>query len=496
MINLVRPLEAPSSPFARIIPMIQFMLNQDTVRLEDFRADLTLLEYLREECRRTGTKEGCASGDCGACTVVLTEPDGCGGLEYHAVNSCITFLGAVHGRQVITVEDLAGDGALHPVQQSMVDHHASQCGFCTPGFVMSLFALYKRGRGADRTDVEHALAGNLCRCTGYRPIVDAGIAACAMPAPDRFSAHEAWVAERLADIPIPASGADGGFQAPADITSAARLLASGSGARPFCGATDLALEVTQQLRSLPQLVYLGNVAELRRIDQRDGHLVIGAAVSYSRCFDVLVREYPDLEELLLRLGSLPIRNQGSIGGNLANASPIGDMAPVLIVLGASLLLRRGEARRRVRVEEFFTGYRETVLEAGEFIEAIEVPRARQDIRLVACKNSKRFDDDISTVLGVFLLRIDHGAIVEASMAFGGMAATPRRATRTEAAVRGLPVASALDAARPALALDFKPLDDVRASAAYRLDVALSLLQRACLELQAPQHTHRVSRHDR
>jgi xanthine dehydrogenase small subunit len=480
--------------------MIEFLLNHETVRLEDFRADLTLLDYLRDHRRRTGTKEGCASGDCGACTVVLASADEAGGLRYETVNSCITYLGSVHGRQVITVEDLADGPSLHPVQQAMVEHHGSQCGFCTPGFVMSLFSLYKSGAAAgrevvSREEVEIALAGNLCRCTGYRPIVDAGVAACSSPGPDHFSANEATVAARLSAIAASADCATdgGGFHAPVDIDTAAQLLIEHGDARAFCGATDLALETTQQLKDLPRLVYLGNVAELNHVVVTADLLEIGAALRYSRCFDLLVNEYPDLREVLLRLGSVPIRNQGSIGGNIANASPIGDMPPVLIALDATLNLRHGSSRRRVAVEDFFTGYRSTVLGPGEFIESIEVPRARPDVTLIACKNSKRFDDDISTCLGVFVFTLDGDHVVDAGVAFGGMAATPKRAPHTEAALRGRSLREAIVAAREALSVDFQPIDDVRASAAYRLAVAEGMLERACREALGETDV-RVSRH--
>ncbi len=476
--------------------MIEFLLNDRGVRLDAFAPDRTLLDFLREDRGLTGTKEGCASGDCGACTVVLAQPDGDGGLRYDTANSCITFLGSVHGRQVITVEHLADGDDLHPVQRAMVDCHGSQCGFCTPGFVMSLFAFYKQG-GGDRHALETALAGNLCRCTGYRPIVDAGLAACAAPGPDGFSEGERAVAERLAGIPAAAECADdaGGFHLPGDLETLAELMREHPEARPLCGSTDLALEVTQQLKRLPRLVYLGNVPELNTVTVSPDALRIGAAVRYRDCFDLLVAEYPDLEEMLLRLGSVPIRNQGSIGGNVANASPIGDMPPVLIALGATLELRRGTRTRTLPAEDFFTGYRRTVLEPGEFIVAVEVPRARPGRSLHVYKNSKRIDDDISTVLGVFEIGLVDGRVEYVSIAFGGMAATPKRAAAVEAALRGRSLdEDAIAAVRAALAVDFQPIDDVRASADYRLAVAGGFLRRLALELAEPQTACRVTRH--
>lgn len=471
--------------------MIEFLLNTEQVRLEKFPADLTVLEYLRNGCRLTGTKQGCASGDCGACTVVVAEPVG-GKLRYRSINSCITLLGSLHGKQLLTVEHLADGKTLHPVQQAMVDCHASQCGFCTPGFVMSLFACYKQGGSVDRHRLEVALGGNLCRCTGYRPIVEAGLKACQDSGPDQFSQSEADVSQYLTSItaPVPAD-----FFIPASLVELATALAGDPEIRPVCGGTDLALEITQQLQSLPKLAYFGSVPELNHVEVVGQTLNIGAAVPYTDCFDMLVELWPDLEELLLRLGSTPIRNQGSIGGNVANASPIGDMPPVLIALGASLQLRLGERLRSLPVEDFFVSYKKTQLLPGEFIQSISIPLPEANEKLFCFKNSKRFDDDISTALGIFNLRVDEDYISRVRVAFGGMAEIPKRAPGLEAMLMDKNVHDDFSAGiATALASDFQPIDDVRASARYRLEVAAGFVQRLMNELNSPEEPHRVNRY--
>ena len=470
--------------------MIEFLLNEEYVALDDFPADQTVLDYLRIHRNRCGTKEGCASGDCGACTVAIAEVVD-DQLRYRSLNSCITFIGSLHGKQLITVEDLAQGDELHAVQQALVECHASQCGFCTPGFVMSLFALFKTQISVDRHGVETALAGNLCRCTGYRPIVEAGLMACNNVAEDQFDRHKNTIISKLKEIPTHTRTES--FVIPDSIGQLANTLLEDSEFQIFCGSTDLALEATQNLHNLPKLVSVGNVKELNRVEQDENEFRIGAAVRYEDCAELLVNEWPDLAEVFLRLGSLPIRNQGSIGGNVANASPIGDMPPVLMALNAKLGLRLGNEKRIVPIDEFFTGYRKTVLRSGEFISTIYIPKNRNS-RLFVYKNSKRIDDDISTCLGAFLIDFSDEKINQARIAFGGMAAVTKRALVLENALVNTSFSSeTLRKARESVSLDFQPIDDVRASADYRIAVAKGFISRLFLELVRPNDTHRITR---
>ena len=431
---------------------IEFLLNSERVCVPAAQGTRTLLAWLREERRLTGTKEGCAEGDCGACTVVVDSLPVC---------SCIYLLGCLDGKSLTTVEGLKE----HPAQRAMVECHGSQCGFCTPGFVMALYAHYQNRQGT----LCDALAGNLCRCTGYAPILAAG---------EKMFQYEKTQSSSFSQL-----AQDGvhhrRFSAPRTLAELQALLHPG--ATLLGGGTDLGLSITKQLRELDNVVYLGNVAELRELDDFPDHLRIGGAVTYTEAHAALARLHPDIGELLRRLGGAQVRACGTLAGNIANGSPIGDSMPFLIALGSSLELQSGSRQRTVLLENFYTGYRKTALQPGEFIRAIRVPKLASGARFAAYKISKRFDQDISAVCAAF-----HVDGKNARFALGGMAATPARAPRAEAAF-----AHGVEKACAALAEDFKPLSDHRASAWYRLTVAQNLLRkfseaksaRAILDLQ-------------
>lgn len=474
---------------------IRFMLDGERIEVRDVAPTTTVLEWLREHAGRCGTKEGCAEGDCGACTVVLGElPDSPGGagMRYRAINSCIRFLPTIDGKELVTVESLADGDTLHPVQQAMVDRHGSQCGFCTPGFVMSLFALYQdeavhgQNQRPSRDDVVEALAGNLCRCTGYRPIIDAGCAMDDYAVPARWSRADAQARGRagaLHALHRAHSLQLSGFAAPRTLDELAAALERAPQSLLLAGGTDVGLWVTKHLRKLPPIVYIGEVAELRRIDNlADGALRIGAAVSLTDAWAAIVASHPALHELAQRFASPPVRNSGTLVGNIANGSPIGDAMPALIALGAGVELRRGATTRTLPLDAFYLDYMKKDLAPGEFVVAATVPAARAHAKVAAYKLSKRIDQDISAVCAAFAIELDGETIRGARIAFGGMAAIPARAKRTEAALHGQRFDGAtFERACSALAADFEPLSDMRASADYRLRSAQNLLRRFFLE---------------
>ncbi len=470
---------------------VRFLLGSEPVKMELVNPNLTLLEYLRLDARLTGTKEGCAEGDCGACTVLIGELQN-GRLRYLAVNACIVLLGMVDNKQVLTVEHLAHNG-VHPLQQAMADHHGSQCGFCTPGFVMSLaglqLALDPRAGGKPpvREQIDEYLAGNLCRCTGYGPIITAAREACAEPLPTSWHT-EAAAAESIlhqwqsAAYPLYCNNDQGYFVAPQSIAELCEILSKSPQATLLAGATDVGLWITKLGKRLSAVIYLGQIEELRRLQQSKDTLEIGAGVSLQDATPALTALSPDLSRLLRRFGSRQVRGHGTVGGNIANGSPIGDLPPPLIALGAKLRIGHARGQREIPLEDFFIDYDQQDLGPGEFVESVVIPK--NDWTLFRCwKIAKRFDQDISAVLGAFAVKIEGGIVREARICFGGMANTVRRAKRCETVLTGKPFdRDTLECARAALATDFDPLTDMRASAKYRQQVAGNLLEKYFLSM--------------
>ncbi|MBD9583968.1 xanthine dehydrogenase small subunit [Delftia sp. DLF01] len=507
---------------------IRFYHRGQIVEVQGPHPTRSVLDWLRGDARCTGTKEGCNEGDCGACTVVIAElaedgaPDAVGGLQLQTVNACIQFLPTLHGKALFTVEDVkgqcagkqgcatgkpAGGAELHPVQQALVDCHGSQCGFCTPGFVMSLWSAYEHhqqaGTRPSRQQLADELSGNLCRCTGYRPILDAGQRMFDLPATRMATDPVVQALQGLraqdAGLDYTASNAAQGgrvdsFHAPRTLDELAAVCEAKPRARLLAGSTDVGLWVTKQFRDLGDIVYVGDVAEMKRVEERrgagsldGGELYIGAGASLESAWSALSQRFEGLTDVWLRFASVPIRHAGTMGGNVANGSPIGDSPPVLMALDAQIELRKGARVRRMPLHDFYLDYMKNQLEPGEFVQALAVPldAARRQTR--AYKISKRFDCDISALCAGLAIELDGEVVKSARLAFGGMAAVVKRAALAEAAIVGQPWdQAAVKAAQAALAQDFKPMSDMRASADYRLKVAQNLLQRLWLETRPQQ----------
>jgi xanthine dehydrogenase small subunit len=466
--------------------VVRFRLDSRVVEIRNPDPTLTVLRWLRTAAARTGTKEGCAEGDCGACTVVIA--DGADDAPvFRAVNACILFVGMIDGMTLYTVESLSPlNGALHPVQQAMVDLSGSQCGFCTPGFVMSLYAHYRNGAATDDDTVHDALAGNLCRCTGYGPIVAAARAMTMPPRPAEAAPGPMDSEGMLALSFDDPGGMKRQFFAPRTVAELEAVSREHPEAAYVAGATDVGLWVTKKLQVLQTVISLNKVAELRQMRDTGTALEIGAGVRYCEAFAALAALSPDLREMLRRLGSVQVRNAGTIGGNIANGSPIGDGPPPLIALGAKIVLNKGSVRRTVALEDFYIAYGKQDRAPGEFLETIVVPKPKAGTIFHVYKLSKRFDQDISAVCAAFALTVEGGVARGVRIAYGGMAGTPKRALSAEATLEGKPWNEAsVASAMAALENDFKPLTDMRASAAYRLLAAKNLLRRAYLDSTVP-----------
>jgi xanthine dehydrogenase small subunit len=464
---------------------VRFLLDGEVVDSGPIDPTMTLLEFLRYRLRKTGTKEGCAEGDCGACTVLIGDLAD-GQVQWRAVNACILFLPMLDGRALLTVESIGTEAAPSLVQRSMVDCHGSQCGFCTPGFVMSLEGRRIGAVGTRGVPLGDVLAGNLCRCTGYGPILAAGDQAGQGQRDDAAAAETLAELRRDAALDLvwddPLAGMRRRWLSPLSLEELAKIYAANPDARIIAGATDVGLWVTKQHRVLETIIWLGEVAELRAIEETDAGITLGAGVRYSEAADALGRLHPQLGGLVRRIGGLQVRNSGTVGGNVANGSPIGDTPPALIALGATVTLRKADRRRTMPLENFFLAYGRQDREPGEFVESLFVPRPKPSAVVRITKLSKRFDSDISAVCGAIALEVQDGRITDARIAFGGMAGTPARASHAEAVLTGQqPTASAFDAAAEALAADYAPLTDVRGSSGYRLRAAGNLLRGLALE---------------
>ena len=468
---------------------IRFLLNDETVEVADLKPDETVLDWLRLRKSLRGTKEGCAEGDCGACTVLVGRLCD-GNLVYESVNACIRFLATLDGCHLVTIEHLRGhNGRMHPVQQAMVDFSGSQCGFCTPGFVMSLYALWMREPWPTDADVEKALQGNLCRCTGYDAIVKAAkqISTYGVAADCELAAERGRICDALLDIRdgkrVEIGKGKERLVLPANVNDLADILDDEPNARIVAGATDVGLWVTKFMRDITPVVFIGHLDKLKAVTLKGGELTIGAGASYTSARQALADAIPALGPLIDRIGGEQVRNMGTIGGNIANGSPIGDMPPPLIALGATLTLRKGKESRTIPLEDFFIAYGKQDRQPGDFVEAVHVKLPPEGAHFAVHKVTKRRDEDITAALGAFLVETDKdGTVTSARIAYGGMAATPKRAAAVEQALIGQKWSmEAVEAALPAFERDFTPLSDMRASAEYRMLVAKNLLKRFFLE---------------
>ena len=486
----------------RIRNEIRFILNGKDMTLGEVAPDATLLDYLRLQRTLQGTKEGCAEGDCGACTVLVGRLSG-GKLIYESVNACICFIGSLDGSHVVTVEHLSNNGKLHPVQQAMVDFHGSQCGFCTPGFVMSLYGLWMASPEPSDALIEKALQGNLCRCTGYEAIIRAAraISDYGKVAKDPLLMERKAISARLyafkGSARVEIGEGEDRFVIPANVDDLAAVLEAEPTATVVAGSTDVGLWVTKHMRKISPAVFIANIDGLHSLSEDKGVISIGAGVTYTEAFEILSKRIPALGRLIDRIGGQQVRNMGTIGGNIANGSPVGDTPPPLIALGATLALRKGKTRRTISLQDFFVAYGKQDRAPGEFVEAVHVPVPDKGDHFAVYKISKRRDEDIAATLGAFWLKLaKDGTVDQFRIAYGGMAATPKRASAVEMALVGKPwTEETVEAAMAKYAQDYTPLTDMRATAEYRARAAKNLLLRFYMETTGTKAPLMVSRYE-
>ena len=478
--------------------MIRFNLNGRWIEESEIGPEWTILRYLRTKLAQTDVKEGCAGGDCGACTVMLGEPTP-EGVRYKTLNACIALAAQLHNRYLITPQGLVQGDELHPAQQAMIDHHGSQCGFCTPGFVMSMATLYQNtqlagGEQPNEDEIHQALSGNLCRCTGYRPIIDAAKSMADYPVKDMnvtlgVQTFDPAASTHHDDTEALLSDGERQLFMPTTEEQLKAILAKYPNATLWAGGTDLGLEISQRFTQFDTIVVLNRIASLQTVSEDTTSMSLGAALSYSDAERALASSFPSFAHLVERIGSRQVRNMGTLGGNIANASPIGDTPPVFFALQAELEIDGAHGRRKVAINDFFTGYKQTTLQAGEYLRAVIVPKLAANETLVLHKVSKRYDDDISAVMFAAKTQVDNDHVTDITIACGGMAATPKRAAAVEAALKNQPLTiESFKQATTKVEQDYQPITDVRATSAYRVQVVKNLLQKACLETQSSQNT--------
>ena len=465
---------------------IKFVSEDRIIEIKDPNPNETLLNYVRTNLKKTGTKEGCAEGGCGACTVVLGELKN-NKINYSAINSCIMFLPILQGKQLILVEDLASkNGSLHPVQQAMVNYHGSQCGFCTPGFVMSLFSMFKTHSKFKDDEIKDSLAGNLCRCTGYQPIIKAAKSLKNKNKIDHFTKNKKNTINLLKKInnrSIVIYNKGKKYFAPKYVQELKKILKKNIDVDFLSGGTDLSLSVTKERKDISTIVYMNSISELNYIKNNNKYIEVGASTPLIELESYIKKYYPDFTKILKRYGSPQIRNVATVAGNIATASPIGDCLPLLLSLNAQVVLQDLKKTKILFLDNFFISYRNTKLKKGQFIRSIRIPLFKENI-FKAYKVSKRFDDDISSVCAAFNLEIVKNKVQSARIAYGGMAAIPKRAIYCEKTLsNSLVTEEIIHKAKKALEKDFKPISDMRASGLYRMEVAKNLLEKCCVEIK-------------